>query len=169
MSTSFDRPIPLTELELDAIWNEAASEVGWIRRQMLIAEGLDPDSDCSSGKDNFCSLFPAVAFGSELWLKRLIVPVLCLAYQDIKDNIRDEQARLNADPDKYVHLIIPPRQKKFFLLVNELQKQLPWVVDVLDPKDEPSAIAVLGRLKHLGLGAKVRIRYADLNEERIVA
>jgi len=160
--------MPLTELEISALWDAAASAVGWIRRQLLIAEGLDPDLDRGDCDDDFRSLFPAAGFGSDLWLKRQILPVLCLAHQDIEGIVKGAQSRLNADPDKYVHLIIPKRHRRFFRLVDQLAERLPWIIDVLDPDNEPRALAVHRRLKQLGLGAKVRIRYADLNEERIV-
>lgn len=159
---------PLTELEISAIWDEAASEVCWVRRQMLFAEGLDPDLERGDSDDEFRSLFPITAFGSDLWLKRQILPVLCLAYQDIEEALGRTQARASADPDKYVRLIIPARHRKFLRLVMEMQEKLPWIAAVLDPDTEPTAVAVHQRLKHLGLGSKVRIRYADLNEVRFV-
>jgi len=169
MNKSFDDTKVITEVEINAIWDGPVSEIGWIQQQMLLAEGIVLEANSNVSGDDFRSLFPIAGFGSELWLKRQILPVFCLAYQDIKEVICDKQYDPGRDdPDKYVHLIIPPRHRKFFRLANELQKLLPWIGYILDPRDESSAITILERIKHLGLRAKVLIRYRDLNEERTV-
>jgi hypothetical protein len=168
MHRPFESYGPMTDLQVSTLWDMAASEVGWTRRQMLIAEGLDPDLNRDDGDDDFRSLFPLTGFGSDLWLKRQILPVLCLAYQDIKEQLDGDQSCLQADPDKYVSLIIAPRHRRFFRLVGELEERLPWIAKVIGPANEASAVAVHRRFKHLGLGSKVRIRYVDLGEERFV-
>jgi hypothetical protein len=154
--------------DYEQIFDQAAELLLWPMQQMLIAEGLDANAARELDDDDLFDILPFAPFGSDAWLKRQILAVLCPAYEDIQEIRRRAGPHWNSDPDKYVRLIIPPRHKKFFRLTHELGERLPWIAETLDPIDESSAVAVQKRLRSLGLKARVRIRYADLNEVRFV-
>ena len=134
----------------------------WTRQQMLVAEGIDPNAYTRDKKDHFNSLLPVATFGSDIWLKRQILPVLCHAYEDT-ERIRVEQEKHPpfVDQDEYVYLIIPPRHKKFHRLVNELGEKLPWIHGLLTSRELSRANAIIERLDELGLGASVRVHYRE--------
>ena len=158
MNFNFDSPLPMTEIELGRLFDIAANEVSWERTQMLIAEGLEVGPSIHAAQHDFMASFPPVAFGSDIALKRQILAVLCLTYQDLKSN---GVAATGFDMDKYVSLIIPKRHRRFIRLVEELEALLPWIGQVMRPRDESDAIAAMRRLNFLQIGATVRIRLAD--------
>jgi hypothetical protein len=123
MKIDFDRALPLTEIELEKLFDLVADEVNWARTQMLTAEGLDADLNIHAGEQDFMASFPPVSFGSDIALKRQILAVLCLAHNDLKPKV----AGAGYDVDKYVFLVIPARHRKFMRLVSELQARLPWI------------------------------------------
>jgi hypothetical protein len=158
----------MTHIELERLFDDAVGELTWARTQMLIAEGLEIQPNLTVADQTFLARFPLVSFGSDISLKRQILAVLCLAYTDINPTIGVGTKPSSYDPDCYVSIVIPAKQRKFRRLLGELGTKLPWIETMMHPDGDGDAISVMRRLNFLQIGATVRISYTDLGESRVV-
>jgi len=111
--------------------------------------------------------WPAV--GSDQWLIRLISRLLSSVHEAAMQKDGGECLYgESGDPDKYVHLQIPSRHRRLHRLLGELARLNPQLAECLDPRREDGAVLVQRALKAFGIDAVVRIRYADMNEERVI-
>jgi hypothetical protein len=158
----------MTQHDFERLFDDAVGELTWARTQMLMAEGLDSKSNLNVDEQTFLARFPLVSFGSDISLKRQILAVLCLAYTDINPTMGVGTKASSYDPDCYVSIVIPAKQRKFRRLLGELETKLPWIETMMRPDGDSDAISVMRRLNFLQIGATVRISYTDLGGSRVV-
>ena len=156
----------LSREQLEACFDQAAAELRWEKAQGGLAIGLD-----FADNDNYCGGSNAkLLFGSKQWLRAFVVTRLSrlkVGFDQIDENHRKASGQSHGlDYDKYVHLNIPRRHRKFHRLLTELLITHPWIKDVIDPVDEDKASLAVAALRSIGVDATCTVRYRDLDEER---
>jgi hypothetical protein len=156
----------LSEAQLELCFDQAAAELRWINAQEILAVGPDiVENDDAVGGGT-----PKPLFGSEQWLRVFLVSRLCRLKIGL-DQIDEDHSKAGTqshgpDYDKYVHLNIPRRHRKFHRLLAELLVTHPWIKDVIDPEQEDKASLAVVALRSMGVDATCTVRYRDLGEER---